>query len=110
MFVLPSEEHQAGGVYRSEAAEAAEAVCSPAHVAQVLDGRASLCLCRESQQRVGGNLALRCCWRRLFCTPVRASALNGLVRGEWRSFHAALMIRLPVCAADLHVRCIRVRF
>lgn len=63
-----------------------------------------------SAVRVSSVSAATSRWRRLFCSPVRACALNGLVRGEWRSFHAALMIRLPACAADPHVCCIRARF
>lgn len=49
MFVLPSEEHQAGGVYRSEAADA---VCSPAHVVQVPDDQVYVFAVRVSSVSV----------------------------------------------------------
>lgn len=77
-----------------------------ARILRVLDVRCKLSLFKflPWEWSVKHNLSLRrrrrcCCWRRLFSTPVRASALNQLVRVRSRGSEAASMqlLYLRIC-------------
>lgn len=102
VFVLPSVEHQTGGVYRgcllSCCWTLTNTSCTPGVGRSLLTESLYVFTVRVSSV---SDLSLRRRWRHLFSTPVRASALNQLVRERSykspSSFHAALASARALC-------------